>query len=599
MSELAELIVKRFRGRPDVKAVQTQVGFEPAAQAATAADIDRFHLSGQRCLGVYTTTPENNCYFAAVDFDDHPKEPDPEWKKKAESFYLALAGDGLHPLMEIGQSGSGCHVWIFFASPCPAWVPRAWFRAVAESINCAINEIYPKQDSLSATKKEIGNLIRFPLWNKSHFVDVENGWAAADPSEVLKSIVCTDAEELRILAMELGLGELKPEVATAMTEISVGASDSTELSPRVKKLIGKEWSYLGRRWRGDSHGLKDASKSGLSMSIAVELVRQYVPTPEIAAAIRHWMTMNGGESKADRDDWVARTVAKAYDFIITREEKKSVDSATFQTASHRYLDLVEAGSEIFIGSGIPAIDLAVDGVGAGEVCVIAARPNHGKSAIALQWLDHASGAGIPGLIISEEMVLQQIGKRRLMSITNLPQEHWGADTVKQLRCEVDQYHEPRAKVFVVENCNSVDRAEEVIEQFVSVHGVGIVALDYLQLLTTRAASRYEVVTEVSRRIAQVTKRLGIRTLLVSQLNRGVESRTDNEPKMSDLRESGGIEQDADLIIFGQYPCKFDPSVSQNAYRMYFAKRRNGPIRQTKAELYFDPNRQTFSRDGGY
>ncbi len=152
-------------------------------------------------------------------------------------------------------------------------------------------------------------------------------------------------------------------------------------------------------------------------------------------------------------------------------------------------------------------------------------------------------------------------------------------------------------MYLLNGCGTIERVEEIIDQFVSLHGVGIVAVDYLQLLTSRQGSdRYEVVTEISRRIKRCAGRNRIPILALCQLNREVEKRTDNEPKLSDLRESGQIEQDADLVLFTQWPHKFDTSMPPHMYRIYCAKRRNGPIRTARIETTFDPNRQTI---GGY
>lgn len=273
--------------------------------------------------------------------------------------------------------------------------------------------------------------------------------------------------------------------------------------------------------------------------------------------------------------------------------KPTLHSTTFQAATLAYVDLIERGIIPCIPSGLLALDQSVDGISAGELCVVAARPGHGKSAFAFQWLDNAALNHTNCLIISEEMGHLEIGKRRLLSITNIGQELWGPDSAAYIRKDVIEYYEKRAAVHIVESCNTIARAEDAIEQFCAAHGVTLVAVDYLQLLTAQTGDRYEVVTEISRRLKQAAKRCNCAIIALSQLNREIEKRSDQEPKLSDLRESGQIEQDADLILFLQWPHKFSPDISKSEYRIYAAKRRNGPIRTPRIVTQFNPETQYF------
>lgn len=582
---VAELILSNFRGRKDVIAVGKGAGFEPFEHAAGIQPewLEERHLSGQQCLGFYLLTPQSECFCTCVDFDNKPESPDPLWKEKAEQVYFKLCSAYLSPVVEISQSGNAAHVWLFFEDATPAWIPRAFWRALAASLGTTFREFYPRQDRLSG--KGVGNLVRYPLWGKSHFVEVESEWADLTPEASLSGVRKISGDDLKLLAFEMGMGELKPEV-----DLSVGSVDPSGLPQRVAILVGREWTLLGKRWRGETSGLKDESRSGIAMSIAVELVRQYVPTPEVEAAIRYWCRQHGAADKADRDDWIGRTVSKAYDFILSKKETQSISASTFRDAAHAYLDMFQKGEVVHVGSGIKELDDSIDGVSPGEVAIIAGRPGHGKSALGAQWLDAASQRGIPCLFVSEEMSAIELGKRRILSISDVPQEDWGAETIEKVRHQIDIHHEGRAPVYIVESCSSIDRVEEVIDQFCQIHGVRMVAVDYLQLLSSRG-DRYEAVTDISRRIKQAARRNSCSILALAQLNRGVEKRDDMIPKLSDLRESGQLEQDADLIVFVQWPCRIDADVDPEEYRLIVGKRRNGPIRETKIQTVFNPNRQ--------
>lgn len=608
VSELAVKMLEAFRGREDHVAVGDDTAFHPhhVPNGIQPSWLDKRHLNGTRCLGFYVMTAESQCWTTCVDFDCHADQPDDAWLEKTEKVYFELTGAGLSPLVEFSQSGKGAHVWLFFREPVDGWLVRAWWRGLGERMEMRFREVNPKQERLSG--KGLGNLVRYPLWNESRFVDPENEWATIEPVTALKSVERRDAGDYKLLAFELGMSDLRPE--TSYSRASTGPSgtgdgeprtsthtDQDTLSPRVKALVKADWSLLARRWRGDTEGMNDPSPSAIALSIATELVRLYVPTPEIETAIRCWCREHERERHAERPQWVAATVRKAYDFVIHRVEMKTAASATtFQDAAHGYLDLLERGDMRHIGSGIGELDDSIEGIAKGEVCVVAARPGHGKSAFAFQWVDSAALRGVPCLVISEEMSRNEVGKRRLLSISVAEQDHW-PHIVPALRTHVDRYYDDREPVYLVENANSIDRVEELMDQYCRIHNVGLVAIDYLQLLRGgRDKSRYEDVTDISRRIKQATARNGCSTLLLCQLNREIEKRTGNEfePKLSDLRDSGGIEQDADLVLFLVWSFRINAKQyadDQVAYTIWASKRRNGAIKNPRVYTRFDASRQ--------
>ncbi len=593
--ELAAAILAAFRGRDGFVARGTDRGtFEPVTLKVPIKPewLAERHLAQQRCLGFYLCDQNSRVWCSCADFDNKPEHPDPEWKFKAETVHLWLQGAGLGPVVEVSQSGTAAHVWLFFDEPTDAWLVRAWWRGVADKTGVAIREVYPRQDQL--TGKGLGNLVRYPLWNQSRFVDPENDWATVEPLEAMKVRRCCGAD-LKSLAFDLGVGELKPgesRPAVAVTPLADAANTDAddELPARVAARLKRGNSLLARRWSGDRSGLKDTSTSALVMSIACELVRQYVPTAEVAASVRYWCLANDYE-KGATDRAVSRAVSAAYEYLVMRTEEKSAGATQMRDACHAYLDTLAAGTPTYIPSGVPALDQSMDGVGYGEMCVIAGRPSHCKSALALQWLDQAAAAKVPCLIISEEMSAVELGKRVVCRVSPLEQEHWSPDVVPELRQFVDLHYRDRAPIYLVESCNSIERAETVIDQFCGLHGVRLVAVDYLQLLGSKRQKRYEEITDVSVRLKQAAKRNGCAMLAVCQVNRNVEGRQNYEPQNSDLRDAGQIEQDADLIIHVQWPYKFDTSFPRDEYKMFVKKRRNGPIRQVVVNTTFDPERQ--------
>lgn len=526
-------------------------------------------------MGFYLMRQDSTVFASCVDFDNKPQRPDPQWESKTEKLYMALVGADLPAVVELSQSGTAAHVWLLFDKPARAGVVRQFWLRLADHIDIDAKEIYPRQDELGG--KGIGNLVRYPLWNKSRFVDIENEWREQPPQEALRQK--TTEEDLHIAAQKLGLGSILPRLRERS-----GVKQSLRFEADLATV-----GLLQRRWSGNTTGLKDPSRSALVLSIATELVRRYYPTDEIDAAIRRWCRENKYE-KGDRDDWVRMTIEKAYEFIVSREEVRSVGASTLKDACHELLDSATLGHP-HISTGIFEIDESMEGVLPGELCIIAARPSHGKTAFALQWVDKVASDGMPSLVISEEMSRAQMASRAIHGITFVPSKDWHNCRVSVKR-EVDAHYQDRAPIYVVEGCATIDRCEEVIAQFCSVHNVGFIVVDYLQLLSARGKdSRYEIVTDISRRLKQAAIRHACALIVLSQLNRQIDMRESRTPKLSDLRESGQIEQDADTVMFLQWPHRFDPTRSETEYQIVVAKRRNGAIRNPVIQTAFNQWRQ--------
>jgi len=589
--EIARLLLAAFRGREDYVARGTERGtFEPVKlPCPMRPEWLRKHLEQEQCLGFYLMTADSKCWCSTIDFDNKAHAPDPLWKDKVMRLHLWLQQCGLSPLVEISASGEAAHVWLFLDEPTPAWLLRAWWRVAAKKTGIVFAEIYPRQDHL--TNKGLGNLVRYPLWNRSQFVDPEDDWRPGKPVQVLSGIRRTSGPELKDLAFRLGIGELRqPDQVKHTTTPTIVQTDKSRIPPRVQDRLGRTQSILAKRWAGDMSGLRDQSRSGLVQSIACELVRQYVPTQEIEDALYYWCQEQGYD-KADREDWIPRTVSKAYEYVLSRIEERSAGAIQMRDACHQYLDVLQNGTVAHLKSGINALDSSIDGIGFGEMGVIAARPGHGKSALALQWLDYTSANHIPCLLLSEEMSALELGKRALASMTVYHQDNWTQSSVPMLRSTVDKHYDGRAPIHVVESCYTIDRAEDVIDQFCALHGVRLAVLDYLQLLGSRASKRYDGVSEISRRLKQAAKRNNCAILACCQMNREIESRDKWNPLLRDLRDSGQIEQDADLVIFLQWPYRLDNTAPATDYVIHIAKRRNGPIRTHRIETIFSADYQ--------
>ncbi|WP_373650582.1 replicative DNA helicase [Schlesneria sp. DSM 10557] len=258
---------------------------------------------------------------------------------------------------------------------------------------------------------------------------------------------------------------------------------------------------------------------------------------------------------------------------------------------HEYVDGLARGEAETMRVGIPAIDRAIGGVAPGELIIIGGRPGQGKSLSALQWVEQATMHGVPAMIVSEEMSAISLAKRTVQRIMPTDVNGWSAD-LERLKYEAQQHFAGRAPLLVAESCGSVDVAERAIASAVRRHGVKIVAVDYAQLLKGAGSSKYEQVSDVSTRMKRVATKHEIVVLLLAQLSRSIESRQSAVPQLSDLRDSGQLEQDADVILFIQWPAKVDPNYADpTEYRIYHAKNRSRGISQAVIQMTIDPVRQ--------
>ncbi|HET9644100.1 MAG TPA: replicative DNA helicase [Burkholderiaceae bacterium] len=260
----------------------------------------------------------------------------------------------------------------------------------------------------------------------------------------------------------------------------------------------------------------------------------------------------------------------------------------------RVTELHENGAEDVTGvrSGFYDLDRMTAGLQKGDLIILAARPSMGKTAFALNIAEHvAVGEGLPVVVFSMEMGASQLALRMVGSLGRIDQsglrtgrlrdEDWG-----RLTEAVDKLS--KASVFIDETpglspAELRARSRRMARQFGGT--VGLIVVDYLQLMSGSGGSeenRATVIGEISRGLKALAKELQCPVIALSQLNRSVETRTDKRPMMSDLRESGAIEQDADVIMFiyrDEYYNKEskEPGVAE----IIIGKQRNGPVGTVK------------------
>jgi len=251
-----------------------------------------------------------------------------------------------------------------------------------------------------------------------------------------------------------------------------------------------------------------------------------------------------------------------------------------------------------IPSGFSDIDKLTSGFQSGDLIVLAARPSMGKTALSLEFTMSAIYSNSPVLFFSLEMPAEQIVLRLLSMMTGVDHDTLRRGKLQNLQAIAHGIETLTAKPLYIDESSSITitgirSRTRLVARELEQQGkkLGVVIIDYLQLIhgNTNSDNRVLEVSEISRGLKSLAKELKIPVIALSQLNRGLESRNNKRPLMSDLRESGAIEQDADLIMFIYRDEYYNPtSADKGLAEIIIAKHRNGPI--GTAKLVFTPEK---------
>lgn len=260
-------------------------------------------------------------------------------------------------------------------------------------------------------------------------------------------------------------------------------------------------------------------------------------------------------------------------------------------------------SAITYQTGFKTYDEYTTGLTAPDLIIIAARPAMGKTALAVEMLTKMALNGTPVAIYSLEMSATQLAIRIISSVAEINNEH-----IKKKEFTYEDLIKIDECLNLLENIPLyiIDKPSLSINEFMSSskklkrkHDIKVIAVDYLQLMTAgKSGNREQEVSTISRRLKVVAKNLNVPVIALSQLNRSVETRGgDKRPQLSDLRESGSIEQDADMVIFIHRPEYYgiveyeDGEITKGIAEIIFAKYRNGSTGSIK--MRFVPSTTSF------
>jgi len=299
----------------------------------------------------------------------------------------------------------------------------------------------------------------------------------------------------------------------------------------------------------------------------------------------------GWEREGEPTELVARAEQMVFELGERRTQGdlvlfKDTLVETFQRISHLY----ESGAEVTgLTTGFKDLDRLTAGLQPANLIILAARPSMGKSAFALEIANHvAVDAQRPCAFFSLEMSRQEVAQRLICSRGKVD-----AHAIRTGRLAKDDW--PR----LAQACGKLESAPLYVDDTPALSllelraraqtlkrrqpDLGLVVVDYLQLMTTGRSeeSRLQEVSAISRGLKEIAKDLDLPVVALSQLSRAVEQRHDKRPVLSDLRESGSIEQDADLVMFlyrDEYYERDDADDSKKGIaEVIIGKHRNGPI----------------------
>ena len=298
---------------------------------------------------------------------------------------------------------------------------------------------------------------------------------------------------------------------------------------------------------------------------------------------------------------------KAVDKILDEAEQKIFNIGEegtrmkqgFQSMDALVVDLLDRVTEMAenpnditgVRTGFNDFDKMTSGLQPGDMIVLAARPSMGKTSLAINIAEHvALDEGLPVAVFSMEMGAAQLAVRIVGSIGRIDQGHLrtGKLTDEEWPRLTEAIEKLRTVSLHIDETPGLSTSElrANARRLARQYGrLGLIVVDYLQLMSTSGSgdeNRATAVGEISRGLKMLAKELKCPVIALSQLSRGVESRTDKRPMMSDLRESGAIEQDADIIMFIYRDDYYNKeSKEPGVAEVIISKHRNGPTGTVK------------------
>ena len=262
-----------------------------------------------------------------------------------------------------------------------------------------------------------------------------------------------------------------------------------------------------------------------------------------------------------------------------------------------------------VPTGYHDLDSKTSGLQPGDLLIIAGRPSMGKTSLALNMAEYvAIEVGLPVAVFSMEMGGTQLAMRMLSSVGRLDAHRvrtgrLNDDEWSRLSFALGKMHEAPLYIDETPALNPIDLRARARRLHRQCGKLGMIVIDYLQLMSVsgQGENRATEISEISRSLKSLAKELNVPVVALSQLNRSLEQRPNKRPVMSDLRESGAIEQDADVIMFIYRDEVYNPDTpDKGSAEIIIGKQRNGPIGMTRLTFVGEYTRfENFASPGSY
>ncbi len=291
--------------------------------------------------------------------------------------------------------------------------------------------------------------------------------------------------------------------------------------------------------------------------------------------------------KDDVEEILEDTEKKVFDIV---QRRNTGDFVPIQQVVMNALDIIEKaaknkGAITGVPTGFTDLDYSTAGFQPSDLILIAARPSMGKTAFALNIALHAAVKCQKSVaVFSLEMSKEQLANRFFAMESKLDSQNLRTGTLSDK--DWDKLMEGAIEVgkskLIIDDTGSISISElrSKCRKFKLEHGLDMIMIDYLQLMTGsgKTDSRQQEVSDISRSLKALARELNVPVIALSQLSRKVEERPDHRPMMSDLRESGAIEQDADVVMFIYRDDYYNKDTDKpNVAEIIIAKQRNGPV----------------------
>jgi replicative DNA helicase len=359
---------------------------------------------------------------------------------------------------------------------------------------------------------------------------------------------------------------------------------------------------------GGSNYLMELAEGVPSAANAAEyarLVREKATLRELIRAAGE-ILVDAHQSRTDPSLVLGEAEARIFAIAQRREARAAATLRELIDEAIRTLQANEGKHVTGVPTGFDQLDEMLSGLQKGEMVILAARPSMGKTAFALNITENMAASGAPVAFFSLEMGKQQLVQRILCAKAGVDGQKLrkGMLSREEWRAIVGVCDELHTRPIFIDDTPGLtllqmrSKARRLKEK----HGIGAIVIDYLQLMSagTRTESRQVEVSDISRGVKAMARELEVPVVCLSQLNRQSEDRQGHRPRMSDLRESGSIEQDADVVMMlhrEEYYHLQDPNWIEanpqkaNVAEVLVLKQRNGPT--GTVELFWDSRSTAF------